>query len=124
MSTDLMKRRYQCKNMYPNASRGIGEIIEADFATLLVDDPAEYDLAYYDNLFELLPWWKDRKPEDMPEYVKSLINQQFYKVVEKNEVSFQAIQGGWGINYPWDNVIPATKEEYELFISNKNQPGN
>lgn len=122
---DLLKPRWKCILGYPRMEQDkvrVGDILTLEnLNERLVKNHTEY-YNKYPHLFQPLAWWMDRKVEDMPEYVKSLTNQEYYKVVKSNEISFSAVQemkGGWGIDYPWDNVLPATLQDYQSFIENK-----
>lgn len=60
----LLKPRYKVIADYPNSIYSIGEIIECD---------AEEDctLHKWPAIFKKLHWSEDRKPEDMPQFIKS-----------------------------------------------------
>lgn len=50
----------------------------------------------YPHLFDPLPWWSDRKPDEMPEYVKGKTD-EVWKVKE-----WRKIKGGWSYDL-WRN---------------------
>lgn len=118
---EILRKRYKVIADYPGNPFEISAIIEPTGT----HQYEQIECAYFDrypHIFQPLGWWEEREEKDMPDYVKSLINQEFYKVVVKNKVSFSAVQewkGGWGIDYPWDNVLPATQEEYDLQFAKK-----
>lgn len=87
----------------------------------------------YPHLFQPLPWWSDRKIEDLPDYVKS--NPEYakpglvFKVFEVKEyedgicITHNDIGD---INKPFSSTpthlkyfLPATKEEFEEYINQK-----
>lgn len=66
---ELLKPRWKCISKYPNALWAIGDIIKNRFSPVFVTDCAEYDIDYYENLFQPLPWYAERSVDDMPEYI-------------------------------------------------------
>lgn len=63
---DLLKPRYKVIADYPGSNFNIGDILH---------NPEYFDkrnsnLNKYPAIFKPLSWWEDRKPEEMPEYVK------------------------------------------------------
>jgi hypothetical protein len=105
---DILKPRYKVIADYPRSPYVIGNIIS--------DDDKEYTCEYmsrFPAIFKPLEWWEDREESDMPKYVKSLIDQKYYKVITSNPVSFRGFkEGDLIIDYPWGNALPATEEEY------------
>jgi len=79
------------------------------------------ELANHPHLFEPLPWWKDRKLEDMPEYVK-VIETPDQKLIKGSVMKIIWINDGWGRSesgevFPYTNCFePATSEEYEAYM--------
>ena len=81
----------------------------------------------YKNIFKELPWWSDRKLEEMPEYVADT-NLVFHKAkwAEHPHGVFMylddKIDNGWHVI---ENIMcfyaPATSEEYNAYISQKQQ---
>lgn len=77
---ELLKPRVRCKGdgeyHFPGSCFKPGEILDVahDGARLVSPKTGNYVdwLKYkkYPHLFEEVQWWEDRKPEDMPEYVK------------------------------------------------------
>jgi hypothetical protein len=67
----------------------------------------------YPHLFEPLPWWKDRRPEEMPEYIKSNDNKAIRPMNELTPVGFRICC--------IEKWVPATKEEYEANQQTTNQ---
>src|SRR6478736_5645084 len=76
---ELLKPRYKVIADYPCRPHPIGYILEFSgdkYDTQSLFRLPNSDHRYpedkfkeYPNLFEPLPWWKDRKAEDMPEYI-------------------------------------------------------
>lgn len=87
----------------------------------------------YPHLFQPLPWWSDRKPEDLPRYIKGM--ERVYEVAAWRKDII-----GWPLpmnkveanikddtensaNIEWhffkDKFLPATLTEYEAFNQKK-----
>lgn len=69
----------------------------------------------FPNIFEPLPWWKERKIEDMPEYVKHTKRGVVLKVNEHCITGCKINGGFWAV---YDNLLPATLEEYKASTAN------
>lgn len=81
MSADeLLKPRYKVIADYPGNIIPIGSIFWDDIESINIITPtgsksiqSSYPYRHKDkfpHLFKKLEWWEDRKPEEMPEYVK------------------------------------------------------
>lgn len=81
----------------------------------------------YPHLFQPLPWWSDRKAEDMPAFIKC--DERVWKIAEwkkdmlgrffpVNEVETEGETKNFA-NIKWhfagDKFLPATIEEYEQY---------
>lgn len=102
---ELMKPRYKVIAQYPYSSFPNGEIIQDILNPMFLD--------MYPHLFQRLEWWEDRKPEDMPKYVKWIHNESKVRKVdsylgEKGVVKFE----GFDTYNKTRNYLPATEEEY------------
>lgn len=64
---DLMTPRYKVIGRYPDSPFEVGEIITKDTCFQIGDFD---ELVDYPSNFRPLEWWEDRKPEEMPMYVK------------------------------------------------------
>lgn len=138
MTTEqLLQKRYKVKGPYPFSPYGVGDIVEMDSAGdfLLMAQPyygktwvARNVIENYPNLFEEMPWWADRKVEDMPEYVKvddeeDLLHGQIIKVVnwkrtyghickiDHEHYNFIPVE---------TNILPATLEQFNTFKQSQN----
>lgn len=131
---DLMRDRYKVVANYPHSPYTIGDLVEISetgtsfhctttkdydsFREDLVDQENYFSILRiidFPDLFKKLFWWEERKESDMPQYVKSLINQKYYKVTSFYTFSFKGICNvpeELGIDYPWDNALPATEQDY------------
>lgn len=72
-----------------------------------------FDWDKYPHLFKRLEWWEERKPEDMPEYVKYDDVSLFVpkqRVCKGSQAPFNAF------NFTAVDFLPATESEYQSFI--------
>lgn len=129
---ELLKPRYKVVADYPRPHNhpyfGMGEIIEA-----ITPEDIEY-FNKYKALFQPLPWWSDRKPEDMPEYVRyseyylnhyhldGEFKSMIFKVDNWSNGHYGIKAKGGGIIYGYEiNFEPANESEYTAYISQKQQ---
>lgn len=131
---DLLKPRYKVIADYPGSDFEIGAILTK--YGMLYDyeiEPgrhrsySDHMIEGYSHLFQKLEWWQDRKPEEMPKYVKSISGHDIgrvYKVANPNqdgrvwhidgEIEFGHLRR-WAAGY-----MPITLEEYNSYINSKN----
>jgi hypothetical protein len=70
LTTDeLMRPRYKVIADYPGTQYSTGDILPVVGTEQYVKARIEH-LSSYPHLFQQLPWYADRKPEDMPEYLE------------------------------------------------------
>ena len=128
-----MKPRYLVIADYPNSIYKIGRILEQDDLQYF-----NYDhFNKYPHIFRPLQWWEQRKPEEMPEFVKFTADYMgFTKVevyrlenwgdqLEKGFIPFRKSEDKYGLCAvpPYFNQIePATLSEYEAYKSNQTAP--
>lgn len=118
----LLQPRIKCINPFLGMKRegwelGLVYTIESwnDDNLFVYKLPAEFP-----HNFKLLDWWEERKPEDMPEYVKT--NNKDYEFSVQKVVKYR---DDYLITQEWDQYqsikifVPATKEEYDQFIKPK-----
>lgn len=88
----------------------------------------------YPEIFHPLPWWSDRKMEEMPEFVKYFDeagNLEYVLKVERYK-SHRDIGLFWAFEYLWENEpdikrmsltgwLPATEQDYNDYINSKNK---
>jgi hypothetical protein len=123
---DLLKPRYKVIADYPGCRWEVGHIIEMKRVATSVDDK------YFDNyphLFQPLKWYEERKPEDMPEYVKS----ERTGAIHITKYDFETNTIFWDdcpftLSMFLSTKMPATKEEYDTYKQQgnpeyKNIPG-
>lgn len=110
---ELLKPRFKVIADYPVSPYPVGAII--------TPKDAEY-FDKYPVIFKRLEWYEERKPEDMPLYLKDRIESfgeghevKYYKVTD-NYTSIRFYRAmtdkGW-IRMP--DVLPATESEYLAF---------
>lgn len=105
---ELLRPRYKVIALFPGSKRKIGEVIH--FQDLPGWPTKEY-YEDYPHLFKKLAWWEDRKPEDMPEYVKSNDNRAIRPMSELTSVGFRICC--------IEKWLPATEQEYLEYINQK-----
>jgi hypothetical protein len=125
---ELLIQRYKVIGPYPGSRFEIGDILIR--YNLNASDTRVYtyttnpssplqgisarkeDVETMPNIFQPLPWWSDREPEDMPEYLECPSRKMFFRV-ERWHKSYFIIDGKQKMQY--GNYIPATRAEYEAF---------
>jgi hypothetical protein len=134
---ELLRPRIKCMIRYPDSPFPVGAILEQD-----IEEPNIYhyrdsqnrhwtleDPQLYPEVFKEMQWWEDRKPDDMPKYVKEgdFIGKAKWKagVVTENgqqpmRMSFEDSNGDW---QAIPNVMcffqPATLADYQAYINNQ-----
>lgn len=113
---ELLRPRYKVIADYPNNIHKIGSIIE-NKAGEPFDKIKFYQCAKHPHIFKRLEWYEDRKPEDMPEYLKEI--EDGHTWIYKSGVDF-IYRGGIvdmvmkndkrRLNYCY--VLPATESDY------------
>lgn len=105
---------------YPKSIYEVGTIINAGTTSedCIYCDREGPRMRHYPHLFQPLPWYKERPPEDMPEYVKHE-NGGVFKVVE-HCVGGCSLEGSYYAVYK--NLQPASREEYEAYHQQKLNP--
>lgn len=130
--SELLKPRYKVQDDWPfRKDFEVGEIIQLSFK-LMEEWHFHHEITHqnygesfftsYPNIFKKLPWHEDRKPEEMPEYVKNKCDPgQPFNVYEVKGytgcgkvVEFK--DGSKGLSEYW---LPATKTEYDQYIKTK-----
>lgn len=103
---DLMKPRYKVIADWPGSPLVVGQILIPEGDKLDKDGFAKHP-----HLFQPLQWWEDRKPEEMPEYLKDVRDGQMYKWGNQSKITPSDLltDKGWVSLY---NCAPATEAEY------------
>lgn len=82
----------------------------------------------YPHIFQPLPWWSDRKPEDMPDYLRinygngpvlCNVSQWMHKIGE--QMVFEYYKNGLALRETTKGTEPITEEEYNAYINQKQQ---
>lgn len=113
---ELLKPRYKVIADWPGMKFDVGEILFESYTKGLTNDYIKNGWCdKYPHLFKPLQWWEDRKPEEMPKYLKLKPGQEWvskpihyilaYDVIcpDKESGTFQP---------QLENFIPATETEY------------
>lgn len=117
MSTEeLLRPRYKVIIKAPGCPFKPGAIIEKHkyasgnwYIPNYMYEPEEFP-----DVFKRLGWYEERKPEEMPLYVKSKVG---YHKVREHEIKGCHTEDGWWLLYI--NSTPATLAEYETYINQK-----
>lgn len=126
---ELLKPRYKVIADYPGCSCEVGTILIPDESGELMNKKAGYswsvtrvlekDVKKFSHLVQKLEWFQERKPEEMPEYVKSIPEKKGYYEVKKVKqrdgvfIEFDEKFTEWRV----DHCLPATLEEYNAYQS-------
>lgn len=135
--SELLKPRRKVIAGYPGSEFEIGDILVKD-AGLYYLETSEglLHLSYpphmiepFPHLFREMQWHKERKPEEMPEYVIHVGSGEVAKVdrfdLETTSEWFMYLNGGafpfcpGGSALENDHFLPATKTEYDQYIKTK-----
>lgn len=133
---ELMKPRYKVIADYPKCHYNVGDIIEPIggdnwdcYANPTLGGLTNPDK--YRHLFEPLPWWKERKVEEMPEYVKCLSpnfkwSKGYIIKVDRWLKSFGPTLRFYSpdtdkITHHPCSFVPATEAEYNTYLQTTNQ---
>lgn len=131
---ELLRPRYKVIADYPKSIFKVGEILHVgSMGDLLYCDTNGPRMSQYPHLFKPLQWWEDRKPEDMPEYVKFKHypnGENDFSIVKVDGVfvmhDFTSI-GYFGIKYKngggniYTSFTPASEQEYLDYLTQQNK---
>lgn len=144
---DLLTPRIKCIAPYPDCEFKVGQIIQfpnkSDFYTGKKEWESEWiitnhgesirfcinkiDPEKYPANFKRLEWWEEKKPEEMPEYVKyNEWNLYLLKDVNISTVKPELCivwdeHEGVIFEHNLTALTPVSKEEYESFINSQKQ---
>ena len=111
---ELLKPRYKVIADYPFMQWALGQII-----LLTTGNDGDYYFEKFPHLFKKLEWWEERKPEDMPEYVKSELG--VFKAEWKMSALTMFVRDRNDPDDIWimpsEKITPATEQEYQRFIN-------
>lgn len=127
---ELLKPRYKLVTDYPHRQYDMETILYVDEEGELFCPIQGYILSIYKILekdvdkypqFQKLPWWSDRKPDEMPLYLKKIYGGKIVKVDQHQLCT--SVSGGYmyspntfildGMTKTYAHYLPATREEYE-----------
>ena len=119
----LMEPRVKLIAGWPGCQWNIGTVFPENF---IGKDKDQVDL--YLHLFKRLEWWEERKPEDMPQYLRMIKGSEYFKPGVYHVKEYMAINGWQDVHSGFlsdDNnslgstgwFSPATREEYIAFLN-------
>lgn len=127
---ELFIPRFKVLSDYPGGHLKVGEVIDWNHGRTSYDAPNEFEK--YPKIFKKLDWFEERETEaeEMPEYVKINVNHMSHVGANLNDIfkviKFDLRKGCWRVyidvksdQLPLSYVLPATKEEYDLFMKDK-----
>lgn len=130
---ELLKPRYKVIADYPSNIHKIGSIIKNDDGAKF-DRIRYYGCAKYPHLFKPLQWWEERKPEDMPEYLKHNLgtihktanaryHNKFLVIMIENYKAKERGAGWTDVSQLWlSEFLPVTETEYNEYETQLNKP--
>lgn len=112
----LLQPRYKVIADYPNSPFTVGEIVDLT-NECFIGNSLGYDS--YPLIFKRLEWWEERKPEDMPEYVKRISDNAVFKL-KSGQYVLTLIEKIGVDTYEFEYIVtaflPATKADYDYYI--------
>lgn len=130
----LLQKRFKFIIPYPGSHWEIGDIFESILGGDIYgakNSPIRMMksvLESYPEIFKELPWWSDRKPEDMPGYLRinygngpvlCKVSQWMHKIGE--QMVFEYYKNGLALRETTKGTEPITEEEYNAYINQKQQ---
>jgi hypothetical protein len=113
---ELMKLRIKLIAGWPGCQWGVGTVFPINF----ID---EAEAAEHPHLFRILGWWEERKPEEMPKYVRESEGTEHGSIVYFHKVTEHFTHGGGcclcdagGGNIHYCYLQPATETEYLDYV--------
>lgn len=119
---ELLSPRYKITADYPQNNFTVGYIINYPTNSMCL----HFDK--YPHLFQKLPWYAERKIEDMPEYIKCITEcripeNTILKANWETYDSYPSIVAHRGLRPDFwieaKHFIPSTQTEYDQFLKNK-----
>lgn len=121
---ELLKPRYKVIAPWPGTHWKVGDIFEyGDHNCFKTESQPSIPmhlsvLDEHPHLFKKLEWWEERKPDEMPEYVKHITTGKIWRVKEYDlpagaHVSGNEISSYWAA---MKNLQPATEADYNAYL--------
>lgn len=108
----LLKDRYLVVRPLPVfAGVNYGEILTLEKK----DDNTFYEVS---TAFKKLRWWEARELDEMPEYIE-FEDVEYNQILKVEKYLFCGFITKIGIKVFTDNILPATKEQYDQHLKNK-----
>lgn len=123
---ELLQRRKKVMIKYPNSPFEVGEILmqrtsNSKVFRKLNDHSIGVIADDFPDIFKEMNWWEERDEKDMPEYVKDIYEGEVHFVESWEHLIFWTGKTEKGIEFMQDDIIPASKEEYEQYLSLQKQ---
>lgn len=121
----LLRPRYKVIAPWPEMGRWLAEVgdIITEYPTGTArnqngDAVPTFEWDTFPHLFRKLEWWEERRPEEMPGYVKT--SDSIFKVDkwDRRSRSIALCDGKW---LDRRDVTPATESEYNSFLQSQKQ---
>jgi hypothetical protein len=106
----LLLPRFKVIALWPSTDFKLGEIVGV---YLPLGDSAIEFYEEYPHLFKKLEWWEERKPEELPEYVKTANTVKKVHCIVRGKIYFTKQKFRSANRY-----LPATKSDYDNYIQN------
>lgn len=115
---ELLKPRWKVIADFPENPYCINQILHVFESKIFFESSGyHFNPNDYSAIFKKLEWWEERKVEDMPEYVKSIVNNAVHKVLQYKDsvvaLSYENAPTNVQMFESICSLIPSTKEEYE-----------
>ncbi len=126
MSVDeLLLPRYKSVADFPGNILPIGHITTLKGTARAIKSSMEF-FDKYPHLFQPIEWWEERKPEEMPEYVKEI--NSLYKIgevikvaeweMESEDTDVPCFRDQKDNHFTWvRGFVPATLEDYTEYLT-------
>lgn len=116
---ELLKPRRKVIALYPLTARDWGTALE--IGRILTHPNISwaknvlgFDVEDFPHLFEPLPWYAERKVEDLPVYLKNIYSEAVFKIEFYKGDLCKSIEGETLLT---ENFLPTSFEEYQSYIS-------
>jgi hypothetical protein len=128
---ELMKERYKVIANYPGCKFKVGDILTyvreiAQTYDLWRNEATGVEITYsgfgaYPHLFEPLPWWKERKAEDMPRYLKDTRDGEVVSAIQYGNSQVLVMARVFQCRIELRYLIPCDEADYNAYLQTTNQ---
>jgi hypothetical protein len=115
---ELLKPRYKVIADYPNNSWSVGEIIDRDWGWDGDDEIGfKHHISHYPHLFQRLEWWQDRKPEEMPRYLKDTRDGEVVSAIQYGDSQVLVMARVFQCRIELRYLIPCDEADYNAYLT-------